>query len=306
PGCGGAARGSEPGVLRGAGLVVGSAGSPALADALQLLLERRSVRVEHPLRDLAAAADRDRPQGPERQRRDARDDAFLLARFGAIVEVAGKLPLERSADRFAVRPELPQRLLDLLRQELRRQLLLLARHGPLRAAEEPLRATEREERASGRDPGGLRRVLADLGRDVDGRPPGGLEPIDLVVEVGPGRYDLRVSGVRSRAHSIVSFVTSMVRSGVKRCLSSSVSTPWRAMSVPIRPTQTIRPTATPIAAPTRGPVAIAVRTPMRAPPIAPPTRPPIPAPTPARAAPPIRPRTPPTTARDAAATTRGR
>src|SRR4029078_6021626 len=119
-----------------------------------LLMEVWSVRVEHPLRDLAAAADRDRPQGPERQRRDARDDALLLARLGAIVEVAGKLPLERSADRLAVRPELPERLLDLLRQELRRQLLLLARHGPLRAAEEPLRSTEREERDYRRDPRG--------------------------------------------------------------------------------------------------------------------------------------------------------
>ena len=66
---------------------------------------------------------------------------------------------------------------------------------------------------------------SNLGGDIDGRPAGGLEPIELGIEVRPGRYDLRESGVRARTHSIVSFVMSMVFWGMNRFMSSSPSTP---------------------------------------------------------------------------------
>ncbi len=80
----------------------------------------------------------------------------------------------------------------------------------LHSAEEPLRPAEGEERRPGRNTRGLDRLAPNLGRDIDGRPAGGLEPIELGVEVRPGSYDLRESGVRARTHSIVSFVMSMV------------------------------------------------------------------------------------------------
>ena len=90
---------------------------------------------------------------------------------------------------------------------------LLACDGALRPAEDPLRAADREERPARGDSGRARGMRPHLGRHVDGRPAGCLQPVDLVVKVGPGGYDRFASGIRARAHSIVSFVVSMVRVG---------------------------------------------------------------------------------------------
>src|SRR4051812_40764788 len=233
------------------------------------------MRVEHPLRDLAAALDRDRPQRRQRDRGERRRHAFLLAGLRALVEIFREIALERAADLRAVAADLAQRLLDVLRQELRRQLLVLPGDRLAGTSEQALRPADGQERSAGRDAGRLRRVGPHLRGNVDGRASGSLEPVDLLGEVRAGGYDFRESGIRSRAHSMLSFVVSMVRAGQNRSLSASGSKPPRATEVPIAAIQAIRPAATPIAAPTRGPGAIAVSSPRTTPASAPPKRPPI-------------------------------
>src|SRR5258705_1432052 len=191
----------------------------ARADLLELRLERRSVGVERSLGQGLAGPQRDRPQDARRQGNARREDAFLLPFLGARVEVAGEFPLERPADLAPVGPELAERLLHFLWQELGRQVLLLACHRALRATKDPLRPTEGHKGRTRGDTGRLCRRAPNLGRDVDRRAARRLELLEVVGELRAGRYDLRESGVRARAHSIVSFVVSMVRWGMKRSLT---------------------------------------------------------------------------------------
>src|SRR5215211_7494525 len=114
------------------------------AQLLELLLERWRVGVEHPFREVLADPDGARSQDRRRQSDASREQPFLLALLRPILEVLREFLLERAADLLAVAAELPERLLDLLRQELGRQLLLLAGNGPLRPAEQALRPAQRD------------------------------------------------------------------------------------------------------------------------------------------------------------------
>src|SRR5262249_49157578 len=279
---------------------------PPRPDLRQLLVERRLVRVEHPLRQLPSAAQRDRPQARHGEGGQRVDDPFLAPLLLALVEVLREVALERPADLPPVGAHRLQRLLDLLGKQLRRELLLLAGDRPLRPAEDPLRAADRQERPACGDPGGLPGVRPDLGRDVHGRPACGLQPVDLVPEVGPGGYDRFPSGIRARAHSIVSFVVSIVRVGQYLAFSFSVSNSLVAIVRTISTIQMISPTSIPIAAPTRGPGSTAVSPPIVTPTIAPTTRPAIAGPGPPLASPTTRPTTAPMTPTTSRATTSGR
>ena len=123
-------------------------------------------------------------------------------------------------------PELLQDLLDLVGQELRRAAVP-PRPGSRVFARRKRRFGPPSARnaAPAATPAALTGLALDLGGDVDGRPAGGLEPIELGIEIRAGRYDLRESGIRARTHSIVSFVMSMVFWGTNRFISSSPSTP---------------------------------------------------------------------------------
>src|SRR4029079_6179579 len=149
---------------------------------------------------------RQRPQRGDRQPGDPGHDPFPRPLLLAVVEVLREVALERAADLPAVGAHALERLLDVLRQQLGRELLLLAGDRPLRPAEDALRPTDGEEGAAGGDTGRLARVCLDLGGDVDGGATGGLEAVDLARQVLARRYDRFESGIRSRAHAIVSFV----------------------------------------------------------------------------------------------------
>src|SRR6266550_604302 len=229
------------------------------ADLLELLIEGRQVRIERSLGECLARPQRDRPQDACREGPARGEDALFPPLLGPRVEVAGELPLEGAAELPPVSPELAEGLLDLLRQKLGRQFLLLAGHRPLGAAKDPLGAAQGDKRRTRGDTGRLGRRPSNLGRDVDRRAARRLELLEVVGELRARRYDLRESGIRARAHSIVSFVMSMVCLGTKRSFRASTSIPRAAKSAAIRAGQAISPIVTPIAAPTRRPKAIAVR-----------------------------------------------
>src|SRR5215210_7056240 len=215
---------------RGTPLVRATPSSPQL---LELFLERRRVGVEHPFGEVLADTDRARPDDRRRQGDARREEPFFLALLRSILEVLRELLFEGAADLLAVAAEFPERLLDLLRQQLRRQLVLFAGDRPLRPPEQALRATQRDEGAARGNAGSLRRRLPDPRGDIRGRSSRGLESLELFLSVRAGRYDLRESGIRARAHSIVSFVMSIVLRGMNRSLRSSVSMPRRETSTPI-------------------------------------------------------------------------
>src|SRR6266576_537260 len=152
----------------------------ARADLLELLLERRPVRIERSLGEGLAGPQRDRPEDARRERHAGGEDALLLPLLGPRVEVAGELPLERAADLPPVSPELAEGLLDLFRQELGRQFLLLAGHRPLGAAKDPLWATEGDKHRTCGDTGRFGRRPSNLGRDVDRRAARRLELLEVV------------------------------------------------------------------------------------------------------------------------------
>src|SRR6185295_19118461 len=96
------------------------------ADPLELLVEQRLVRVERALGEPDAAAERERPQGRHGEAGDRGDQPFLTPLLLPGVEILREVPLERAADGLAVGADLAQGRLDLLRQELRGQVLVLA------------------------------------------------------------------------------------------------------------------------------------------------------------------------------------
>ena len=201
---------SEPGatIVAAPGIITRTV---PLADPVELLLEGRPVGVQCPFREVLPDPHRGRAEGRRGEASRGRHDPLLLSLLRPGVEIRGKLALERAADLLAIRAELAQRLLDLGRQELRRKLLLLlAPNRSLRPTEEPLRATERQERHAGGDARGLRGSLSNPRRDVDGGSAGRLQAVEFFGQVRAGRYDLRESGIRARANSIVSFVMSIV------------------------------------------------------------------------------------------------
>src|SRR4051812_5711031 len=106
----------QPGVARRArtaGTRPGTGATPAatpLADLRELLVERRAVRVEHPLGELLPLPDRDRSDRGDGDRGDGRGDPLLLAGLGPVVEVAREVALERAADLPAVGSELAKGL----------------------------------------------------------------------------------------------------------------------------------------------------------------------------------------------------
>lgn len=183
----------------------------ARSDALELRLERRPVRIERPLGQGLARPKRDGAKDAGRKSDSSGDESFLLALLGPRVQVAGELPFQGPANLAPIGPELSEGLLHFLRQELGWQLLLATGHGPLRPPEDPFGPAQGDERRTRRDAGRLGRRPPNLGRDVDGRATRGFELLEILGKFGPGGYDLRESGIRARAHSIVSFVMSMVR-----------------------------------------------------------------------------------------------
>jgi hypothetical protein len=100
-----------------------------------------------------------------------------------LVEIICKLTLERAANLLAIATQLLQLAVDLLRKHRLGHVGFGALDCTADPAECPSRAPGYEKRGARGQAGGLCRLAADLGRDIDRRPTGSLEPRDLVFEL---------------------------------------------------------------------------------------------------------------------------
>jgi hypothetical protein len=175
--------------------------------------EGGAVRLEERVGEAAPEAARDRPGDVPKERRRGRPEVLVAADLRALGEVAGELPLEGATDPGPVRTEGSNRSLHLLREERRRDVGGRTPDGPPEPTPEALRPPEDDEGETRGRPEGPDRVVPDPGRDVDGRPDGRLGPAEFLGEGPAGGYDFGLSGCRSRIHSIVSFVVSIVSLG---------------------------------------------------------------------------------------------
>jgi hypothetical protein len=151
--------------------------------ALQSLAEGRGVGIEEPLGQLLAGLHRRGPRESGEESGRHAPQVAVTALGGGRLEVLGELALQRAPDLLAVRAQLLEGLLDLLREHRLGEVGIGPEDRPPDALEGALRSAEQEEGGARGGPGHLRRLASKPGRDVDGGPACGLEPDDLALEV---------------------------------------------------------------------------------------------------------------------------